>query len=426
MMLLAPLVVQQPSFAQAGSTAAGPSGPIDIQANEQEFAEGQVIAKGNVRVKYKDSVVFAPLAQLYRDASGNPQRAVFTGHPRLTQGANKIDAETLIFEIANSKVIAQGNAHSEVVETGDSKQAGTKPASGTAGANATAAKSADARDDVDGNATADATARGATSQSNGGSVSTTTNKQTAPEKIITDSDRQEYDRSTGKFEATGHVRVVHGNIRVKADKLQLVYGTDNKPETALFIGNVAATQDRNTTMADQMVYSLTTRRLQATGHVKSTVIQERKPDKKKSSIGFDPVGMQAANAADLPQPQDDVVVITSDAQDYSKDSNRMSANGNVHVYYQDMVGAGPTVILLRNAQNKAERIIFSGRSQISQPGKRWIADHIEMTVADKKVLASGNTKALILQTPAKPAPPAVQFAAGRNSAISASKVDLTK
>jgi hypothetical protein len=42
-------------------------------------------------------------------------------------------------------------------------------------------------------------------------------------------------------------------------------------------------------------------------------------------------------------------------------------------------------------------VIFIGRSQISQTGKRWIADKITFTVANKKVLAEGNSRAFILQ-----------------------------
>jgi lipopolysaccharide export system protein LptA len=398
-----------------------PSGPIDITANEQEFSGDQVIARGNVRVKFKDSVVLAPMAALVRDAGGNPQKAIFTGHPHLTQGLNKIDAETLVFEMANSKIIAQGRAHSEVVSGGESAQpkaATTTPAVATANG--------------DGQPS-DMVADGATASGAGAPAAVTAsakpaaNASKAPlEKIITDSDRQEYDRVTGKFEAIGHVRVVHGNILVKSDKLSLVYGLDNKPETALFIGNVCATQDRNNTTADQMAYSLTTKRLQATGHVKSTVIQERKPEDKKkpNALGIDPAGMQSAVATEMDQPKDDIVIITSDTQDFSKQSGRMSATGNVRVIYQDTTGSGPQCVLLRNMQGKCERVIFSGRSQISQPGRRWIADRIEMTMNDRKVMASGNTKALILQTPKQrlqttPAPQTQLAGTGKPTSISA-------
>src|SRR5262249_30439489 len=104
------------SLAQAPK-APEASGPVDIQANEQEFAGDKIIAKGNVRVVYKDSVVLAPQATLQRDPGGNPQVAMFTGHPHLVQGKSVIDADTLMFDIANSRVVADGNAHSEVEQT---------------------------------------------------------------------------------------------------------------------------------------------------------------------------------------------------------------------------------------------------------------------------------------------------------------------
>jgi lipopolysaccharide export system protein LptA len=411
MLTVTPLVVPASVSAIGPEMGPGAAGPIDIRANEQEFAENQVIAKGNVKVTYKDSVVYAPLATLYRDAAGQPQRAVFTGHPRLTQGENKIDADTLTFEMANSKIIAAGNAHSEVISQSEEK----KP---EAGATTSGAEnpSAELSKEIGG------------SKGGGGKV----------EKIITDSDRQEYDRNTGKFEATGHVRVQHGEILVKADKLSLIYGLDNKPEAAVFTGSVNATQGKNSTMADSMTYTLATKRLQATGHVKSTVIQERKEGApKKKALGFipDPAGMPAAVAATTggaEEPKEDVVVITSDTQDYSRETGRLTANGNVRVFYQNVIAAGPTAILVRNSLGKAERVVFTGRSQISQPGRRWIADKIEMTIEDKKVIATGNTKALILQPPkgGKQAAPVEQMQVAtsnkRPATISATKVDPTR
>lgn len=399
LLLAAPLAV--PGYSLAAPPGPEASGPIDISANEQEFSGSQVIARGNVRVKYKDSVVVAPIATLMRDAGGNPQKAVFTGHPHLIQGDNKIDAETLIFEMANSKIIAEGRAHSEV--SGGSNQPKEETPPPTAAAAGT-----------DGIAAIIAAAPKPAAVAAAPPVS-----KEPPEKIITDSDRQEYDRATGRFEASGHVRVIHGNILVKAEKLSLVYGLDNKPETALFTGNVTATQDRNNTIADQMTYSLSTRRLQATGHVKSTVIQEHKDEKKKPTVSHvDPVGMQSAHAGEIEQPKDDIIIITSETQDYSKQTGRMSAIGSVRVYYQDTVGLGPQCVLIRNMQGKPERVIFSGRSQISQPGRRWIADRIEMTLADRKVLASGNTKAFMLQAPQKQsAPPQTQLARDSRSTI---------
>jgi lipopolysaccharide export system protein LptA len=378
-------------FAQGSNDPTQVSGPVDIQANEQEFAGDQIIARGNVKVVYKDSVIHAPVATMQRDAGGNPQRAVFSGHPHLVQGKNLIDAETLTFDMANSRVLAEGRAHSEVESTDNNANQDDK-ADGSAGSLLTKPKSR-----------------------SGGQ----------PEKIITDSDRQEYDRAQDKFEAVGHVKVVHGDITVRSDKLQLVYGADKKPETAIFTGAVVAQQGQNNTMADTITYSLTTKRLQATGHVKSKVVQPKKDLSGKESkrgpqaaLPVDPGAAYAATSADnadgdpAGSTEEAPIFITSNSQDYSQGTNRVSADGNVHVYYQDMVGIGPKVILIRNTEGKAERVYFIGRSQVSQTGRRWIADRITITVADKKVLAEGNTRAMIIQQGPKPVSPSIPGFAG--------------
>ena len=126
------------SYAQGPQQPTQPSEPVDIQANEQEFVGDQILAKGNVRVTYKESIVLAPQATLFRDSSGTAQKAIFTGHPRLIQGLNKIDADTLIFEIANQRVVADGNAYSEVISNeapaGDGKDGKKSQAPAKSGA----------------------------------------------------------------------------------------------------------------------------------------------------------------------------------------------------------------------------------------------------------------------------------------------------
>ncbi len=417
--------------------APGGSGPIDIQAEEQEFADDYVIAKGKVKVVYKDCVVYAPMAKLYRDPSGQPQKAVFTGHPHLVQGKNKIDADTLVFEVGTSKVFAEGNAHSDVStadlnsqqqEEAQAKQ-GKKPAA-KAEAEKKAAKpstkggpgfSWPTQDDPQPQSSTD-TEFGAPPQetasdsqqsppipaaTKGGMSSPLGGTSSKPERIITDSDRQEYDRATGKFEAHGNVRVNAGNIKVKSSHLQLVYGPDGAAEAALFTGNVIATQGENSTAADTVTYFLNTKRLQATGNVKSTVIQANKEDPKKggpnasqqSSETQKTGGLSFVSTPNSETKAAEPILIFSDSQDYSENSGKVTAEGNVRVEYQGMTGVGPKVLLLRNVDGEMDRVLFIGRSKISQPGRRWIADRITYTTFDHKVLAEGNTKAIILNSP---------------------------
>jgi lipopolysaccharide export system protein LptA len=82
----------------------------------------------------------------------------------------------------------------------------------------------------------------------------------------------------------------------------------------------------------------------------------------------------------------------------------MTALGNVHVYYNDNKGLGHKMVMTRNAEGKADKMIFTGRSQVVQPGKRWIGDKITFLVPTERVVSEGNTKAIILNTTAQVKP----------------------
>jgi lipopolysaccharide export system protein LptA len=427
-----------PSAAPGMSTA---TGPIDIKADTQEFAGDHVIANGHVHVNYKGTTVVAPTATLVRDAQGQPQVAVFTGHAYLVQDDNKIDADKLTFVMSDGKVIADGNAHSEVIASdgADQTPAGAAGKTDAKTAPAVAAKPAPAKpkgdwqtDDENGDA-APQVAMNADGTSGGAPAAAAAPAKPA-EKIYTDSDHQIYEQNTGHFEAMGHVRVKHGDIRVTSNHLQLVYGADKKPETALFTGGVAATQNENNTKADAMTYFLTTQRLQASGNVRSKVIQQKtagpgvpgaKKEKEKAasvtkpSASAEPMLKTNANkkrmAAEgngttfvmgMDTESAEPIYIFSDAQDYTKDNGRTTAEGNCTVYFNDSVGKGQRVVMLRNEEGRAERILFFGRSQVTQPGKRWIGDKITFMVPDQRVIAEGNTRAIILSTKGQIQPPA--------------------
>jgi lipopolysaccharide export system protein LptA len=478
------------SCAQQAGAPPQANAPVDIQAKEQEFADDQVIARGNVKVTYKDSVITAPQATLFRDAAGQAQKAIFIGHPYLVQSDSKMNADTLIFEIANSKVVAQGHAHSEVSTDGNDTEITPKSGKGKAASKAAPnaapamvaggtgkqpfkwpqkgeepSPGAVAQNGEDANKAASESPTATADSSNGTqtdksapskSAAAVDPKKAGPqeEKIITDSDSQEYDKSSGHFDAQGHVHVVHGDMTITSEKLQLVYGVDGKPETALFTGHVSAFQDQNNTQADLVTYYLATKRLQATGNVRSKVIQQKPADPKgatkkigekdagpdKKVIGQAPGGSAGAASAAVPKTdgsqagktaEDDTILIVSDTQDYTKEAPRMSADGNVKVYYQDTVGSGPKAILYKNSAGRAEKVVFVGRSQVTQPGKRWIGDRITFAVMNKKVLAEGNTRAFIIQnqpansTNSKPETGLASKGSG-STTLSTSKVEATR
>ncbi len=382
-------------------------GPIDIVADEQEFGDDCVIARGKVKVVHGDTIIRAPMATLFRDPAGQPKLAVFTGNPVLIQGANTIKATKLTFDIKAAKILAEGNAHSEVMSNGmDGSGGGAAPPPKKGKKAPTVLNPEDepeaAQPDEDAGAEESKEAKEPSSEAKKPAG------ENKPQKIITDSDVQEFERTSGKFEAHGNVRVVTQGINIKSNHLKLVYGTDQKAEAVVFTGDVTAKRESNVTQADVMTYFLTTQRLQATGHVKSRVVQQKAAEPKKGAQQVVNSSAPSNKVMDLSAKNGQEIIIISDAQDYNKDSGRVDAEGRVRLYYGTTVGIGPKITVLTNEYGETEKVVFIGRSQITQPGRRWIADRITYTVEDNKVLAEGNTRAIIVKntTPAAGAPAA--------------------
>lgn len=419
--LLAATIALTPMMALAQEPSGG---PIDIQADEQEFGDDRVIARGKVKVVHGDTIIRAPMATLFRDPAGQPKLAIFTGNPTLIQGVNTIRATKLTFDIKEAKILAEGNAHSEVMSNGMDGGGGASGAAAPAAKKGKKAPTTLNPEDEPEEAQPDEPDT-SVEEPKDPSADAQVKKpptESKPQKIITDSDRQEFERTSGKFEAHGNVRVVTQGINVKSNHLKLVYGTDQKAEAVVFTGDVTAKRDANVTQADVMTYFLTTQRLQATGHVKSKVVQQKAAEPKKGGpqvVNSSPETASSNKVMDLSAKSGQEIIIISDAQDYNKDSGRVDAEGRVRLYYGSTVGIGPKMTVLTNEFGETDKVVFIGRSQITQPGRRWIADRITYTVEDNKVLAEGNTRAIIIKNnqgtavasgaPAAPkaAPPAV-------------------
>jgi lipopolysaccharide export system protein LptA len=118
------------------------------------------------------------------------------------------------------------------------------------------------------------------------------------------------------------------------------------------------------------------------------------------------------------------IYIVSDSQDYIKENGKMTALGNVHVYYNDNKGLGHKMVMTRNNEGKADKMIFTGRSQIVQPGKRWIGDKITFLVPTERVVSEGNTKAIILNTTAQVKPKVDADATGDATADSSTSSNV--
>ena len=75
------------------------------------------------------------------------------------------------------------------------------------------------------------------------------------------------------------------------------------------------------------------------------------------------------------------------------------ATGDVDVKYADYIAVGPKAIMYINSKtNKPEKVIFTGRSKITQKGANSVeADKIIMTMQPRTFEAIGSVKTIIEQ-----------------------------
>lgn len=83
-------------------------------------------------------------------------------------------------------------------------------------------------------------------------------------------------------------------------------------------------------------------------------------------------------------------------QQYNKNANNIIAGGNVNIKYKDYTAAGPKAqVFIDPATQKPNKVIFTGRSKITQSASTVEADIITMTMNPKEFKASGNVKTSI-------------------------------
>ncbi len=78
-------------------------------------ATNNVIAGGNVNVKYKDYVAQGPKAQLFVDTkTQKPKEVVFTGRSKITQNGNTVEADRIRMTMEPKEFYADGNVKTTI------------------------------------------------------------------------------------------------------------------------------------------------------------------------------------------------------------------------------------------------------------------------------------------------------------------------
>ena len=189
--------------------------------------------------------------------------------------------------------------------------------------------------------------------------------------IIITADVQEYDTNTNLMKATGNVVINYEDMTATSDNAFALMDKNGDVQNLKLSKNAIIKQDKSIIKADNLQYSKLRQDIIASGNTMSDVTFEN----------------------------GDRVIIYARNQQYNRLGNTMMASGDVDVKYADYKAKGPKAIMHINSKtNKPEKIIFTGRSKITEKDVNSVeADKIIMTMQPKTFEAQGNVKTNIEQ-----------------------------
>lgn len=191
-------------------------------------------------------------------------------------------------------------------------------------------------------------------------------KDNKPAVIVT-ADFQEYDNKANIMKAEGGVIIYYQDSHAFADYAQVDLTKDNNVKKIVLKGNAIVKQKESVVNADKFVHYADRKLTTASGKVFSDIIDEKTHIK-----------------------------VWSNFQQIDQNSNILTASGNTIIHYQDFVAEGPKASVYPDPDtNKLNKVVFLGRSKITQQGRSIEADRINMTLKPKDFKAEGNVKTFI-------------------------------
>lgn len=189
--------------------------------------------------------------------------------------------------------------------------------------------------------------------------------------IIITADEQEYDTNTNLMKATGAVVINYDDMVATSDNAYALLNKQGDVQNIKLSSRATIKQDKSIIKGDNIQYSALRQDIIVSGNTLSDVTFEN----------------------------GDRVIVNARNQQYDRRGNTIMATGNVDVKYADYIANGPKAIMYINSKtNKPEKIIFTGRSKITQKGANSVeADKIIMTMEPKTFEADGNVKTIIEQ-----------------------------
>lgn len=183
------------------------------------------------------------------------------------------------------------------------------------------------------------------------------------------SDYQSFNTDSNLMEAKDNVIMLYDDIKTNSDVAKIWLAKEGGGlEYLKLIGNAKVYQDKILVSGNEVNLDAKTEIMTAVGSAYTDV---------KSEDGSN-------------------VKIWANNQQYNNKTNTAIANGKVKIVYNNYMATGPKAVMLADPKTrKPNKIIFSGRSRITEGDKSIEADSIVITVNPKNFTAEGNVKTQI-------------------------------
>lgn len=191
-------------------------------------------------------------------------------------------------------------------------------------------------------------------------------KDSKPSVIVT-ADYQEYDNVANVMKAKGGVIIYYQDSQAYADYAQVDLDKNNDVKRMELKGNAYVKQKESTVKANKFIHYADRKITTASGSVFSDINDEKTQLK-----------------------------VWSDFQQIDQNSNIITASGHAVIHYKDYIAEGPKASVYPDAvTKKLNKVVFLGRSKITQQGRSIEANRINMTLNPKDFKAEGNVKTFI-------------------------------
>ena len=186
--------------------------------------------------------------------------------------------------------------------------------------------------------------------------------------VTINSDVQEYDTTTKLMQAKGSVIVHYQDVETFSDAANAVIEKGGEIKNLKLIGNVVMKEKSNVLKGNKFEYKPELQEYQMSGNTSTDVTFE----------------------------DGSRLLVKARYQQYNKNANNIIAGGNVKIDYKDYTAVGPKAqVFIDKTTQKPNKVVFTGRSKITQNANTVEADVITMTMNPKKFDATGNVKTSI-------------------------------